>query len=164
MRRLLMAASLCLCSGGAVAGPPYFTDDPQPTDLKHWEIYAFGTRSGSDEGIEGATGLDINYGGFRDVQLTLTLPVNYEHLHAPTQWGLGNIELAVKYRFAHQDKEGVDVAVFPRVYVPTAGKRFGSGRVALLLPVWAQKDFGPWSLFGGGGYTINPGEGNRDFW
>jgi hypothetical protein len=28
-----------------------------------------------------------------------------------------------------------------------------------------QKDFaGGTSLFGGGGYTINPGAGNRDFW
>ena len=38
------------------------------------------------------------------------------------------------------------------------------GPVRILLPVWAQKDFGPWSLFGGGGYTINPGAGNRNFW
>ena len=29
--------------------------------------------------------------------------------------------------------------------------------------VWAGKDFGSWSVFGGGGYTINPGAGNRDF-
>jgi hypothetical protein len=32
------------------------------------------------------------------------------------------------------------------------------------LPVWAQKDAGPWSVFGGGGYAINPGAGNRNFW
>jgi hypothetical protein len=34
----------------------------------------------------------------------------------------------------------------------------------LLLPLWAEKDFGPWSVFGGGGYMINPGPGNRNFW
>ena len=34
----------------------------------------------------------------------------------------------------------------------------------LLLPLWAQKDFGGTSLFGGGGYEINPGSGNKDFW
>ena len=32
------------------------------------------------------------------------------------------------------------------------------------MPVWAQKDAGPWSVFGGGGYAINPGSGNRNFW
>ena len=40
----------------------------------------------------------------------------------------------------------------------------GSGRVTALLPVWAQKDMGAWSVFGGGGYAINPGAGNRDYW
>lgn len=40
----------------------------------------------------------------------------------------------------------------------------GAGRVTGLLPVWAQKDFGPWSVFGGGGYAINPGAGNRNYW
>src|SRR4029078_5588694 len=33
-----------------------------------------------------------------------------------------------------------------------------------LLPIWAQKDLGHWSIFGGGGYAINPGEGNRNYW
>jgi hypothetical protein len=27
-----------------------------------------------------------------------------------------------------------------------------------------QKDFGKTSVFGGGGYELNPGTGNRDFW
>ena len=40
----------------------------------------------------------------------------------------------------------------------------GTGRVTALLPVWAQKDFGNWSVFGGGGYAINPGAGNRNYW
>jgi hypothetical protein len=56
------------------------------------------------------------------------------------------------------------MAVFPRVILPTAGRRFGTGRAQLLLPAWAQQDIGDWSIFGGGGYTINPGSGNRDYW
>ena len=40
----------------------------------------------------------------------------------------------------------------------------GRGRVTALLPVWAQRDIGAWSVFGGGGYAINPGPGNRDYW
>jgi hypothetical protein len=50
------------------------------------------------------------------------------------------------------------------VTLPTARRGLGAGRVTALLPVWAQKDAGPWSLFGGGGYAINPGAGNRDYW
>ena len=34
----------------------------------------------------------------------------------------------------------------------------------LLLPMWGQQDAGKWSLFGGGGYEINPGAGQRNFW
>ena len=31
----------CVASTAAVAGPPFLTDDPQPTDTGHWEIYNF---------------------------------------------------------------------------------------------------------------------------
>ena len=71
-------------------------------------------------------------------------------------------EIRLKYRFL--DQGGFSVAVFPRLIAPTASRRFGTGRAQMLLPVWAQKDIGKWSLFGGGGYTINPGAGNRDYW
>jgi len=26
----------------SAAGPPFLTDDPEPVDLKHWEVYVFG--------------------------------------------------------------------------------------------------------------------------
>jgi hypothetical protein len=34
----------------------------------------------------------------------------------------------------------------------------------LSLPIWLQEDFGDWTTYGGGGYWINPGPGNRDYW
>ena len=163
--RLALAAGLMLAGTAARAGPPYATDDPEPTDLGHWEIYAFGDVDGSRGAWGGVTGLDLNYGPVEDVQLTATLPIALAHEPGlGTRSGLGDVEIGVKYRFLHQDRAGVDVAIFPRVILPTADHGLGTGRVQLLLPVWAQRDFGPWSLFGGGGYTINPGAGNRDFW
>jgi hypothetical protein len=72
--------------------------------------------------------------------------------------------MAAKYRFLHQDGAGVDLAFFPGVTVPTASHREGVGRWTVELPLWAQKDVGPWELFGGGAYTINPGRGNRNYW
>jgi hypothetical protein len=33
----------------------------------------------------------------------------------------------------------------------------------VFLPIWLQKDFGPWSAYGGGGYWINPGAGNKNY-
>jgi hypothetical protein len=41
---------------------------------------------------------------------------------------------------------------------------FGSGHPQLFLPVWLQKDFGAWTAYGGGGYLINPGAGNKNHW
>ncbi|MGB8898965.1 MAG: hypothetical protein WCC90_06850 [Methylocella sp.] len=32
------------------------------------------------------------------------------------------------------------------------------------MPLWVQKDFGDWTTYGGGGYWINPGPGNKNFW
>lgn len=161
--RWLGAAAIAMSSAAAVAGPPYATDDPEPTDTGHWEIYAFAAGSRADGRIEGATGLDLNYGPVPDVQLTATLPLAFTD-EGGGHAGFGDVELGVKYRFLHDEAAGVSVAIFPQIILPSASRRFGTGRVRLLLPVWAQKDFGPWSLFGGGGYTINPGAGNRDFW
>jgi len=55
------------------------TDDPEPTELHHWEIYAFGTADGRGSTIDGAAGVDLNYGPIKDVQLTATLPVAFSH-------------------------------------------------------------------------------------
>jgi hypothetical protein len=167
--RLAAAALAAVCwASSAAAGPPYVTDDPEPTELGHWEIYVFGAGSGQHHDWDGEGGVDLNYGGIKDVQLTATLPATAAHAAGATgsrtRAGAGDVELGVKYRFLNAERSGFQAAIFPRVILPTSGHRFGTGRVRLLLPVWAQKDFGPWSLFGGGGYTINPGTGNRDFW
>ena len=161
--KLLGAGAAALWTGAALAGPPYATDDPEPTDTGHWEIYASAAGTRIHGAFEGGTGFDLNYGPAPNVQLTATLPLDISH-DGGTRVGAGDVELGVKYRFLHDARADFSVAVFPRVILPTADRRFGTGRVRLLLPVWAQQDFGPWSLFGGGGYTLNPGRGNRNFW
>lgn len=40
----------------------------------------------------------------------------------------------------------------------------GSGHTQVFLPLWLQKSSGPWITYGGGGYWINPGAGNRNWW
>ena len=58
---------------------------------------------------------------------------------------------AAKYRFLRQDSFGVDVAVFPRVFVPSVASNVGDQHASFLLPIWVEKDWGDWSTFGGGG-------------
>nr|NUR36644.1 hypothetical protein [Sphingomonas sp.] len=147
------------------AGPPYLTDDPAPTDLGHWEIYGFTAVEGHRSTVDGDAGLDLNYGALSGVQLTATLPLSFSN-NSADGWrtGTGDVELGVKYRFLNDEKSGFSAAIFPRVILPTAAHSSGE-KTRLLLPAWAQKDFaGGTSVFGGGGYTINPGPGNRDYW
>ena len=162
LRQLGFAVGMVLLAlpGYAWAGPPFVTDDPQPTDLHKWEIYTFA--AGAREGGQASTdvGLDLNYGGAKDLQLSLAFPFSKD-LGSPR--ALGDIEVAAKYKFLHQGAGifGADVAFFPRVYLPTGRD---STRARVLLPIWIGRDFGKWSVFGGGGYVLNPGPGQRNYW
>jgi hypothetical protein len=154
-----------LLPAAARAGPPFLTDDPEPTDAGHWEIYApLFEAEGAGEDFEGTFGAEINYGAAKDVQVTVGLPASYVHDSTGWHWGAGDLEASVKYRFYEDEAAGVQIAAFPGITLPTASKGRGAGHVTALLPVWAQKDIGPWSVFGGGGYAVNPGAGNRDYW
>jgi hypothetical protein len=161
MRRWI-AISCSLLSSAAYAGPPYATDDPEPTETGHWEIYAFNAGTRIQGNYDGSAGLDLNYGPVEDLQLTATLPLDTGR-DTGKKIVAGDLEIGVKYRFIHNENTNVAVAIFPRIILPTAAGD-GGGQMRFLLPVWGQKDFGKWSIFGGGGYTVNPGAGNRDYW
>jgi hypothetical protein len=149
----------------ALAGPPYITDDPEPTDTGHWENYLFveGARTAGTR-FTPITGIELNYGAFEDTQLTMSLPLNTN----PGPGGIGVVwaplGMGVKYRFIEEDDDGwrPQVAFFPSVAIPVGPANAGAP-VTELLPIWMQKSFGDWTVFGGGGYTNNPGPGNRDF-
>lgn len=166
-RRFRRASAILLLAAAApaFAGPPYLTDDPVPTDTGHWEIYGFAAGEGRRSTIDADAGFDLNYGPVKRVQLTATLPLSFSRDSSEGwQGGAGDLELGVKYRFFHDEDHGLSAAIFPRVILPTASHSPGE-KTRLLLPVWVGKDFkSGTSIFGGGGYLINPGAGNRDFW
>jgi outer membrane putative beta-barrel porin/alpha-amylase len=150
----LRPLALCALAAplAALAGPPFLTDDPQPTDTRHWEIYApLFEAEGRGSDVTGSFGVELNYGAAPNLQLTAGLAGE-----------TADIELSAKYRFYDDEDAGFHVAVFPGVTLPTA--RDARGAATGFLPIWAQKDFEAWSVFGGGGYTINPGPGSRDYW
>jgi hypothetical protein len=158
-RNAMISASvlLALLAEPALAGPPYVSDDPEPTDNGHFEIYTFDNGINTRAGTTGEAGIDFNYGAAPDLQLTATLPAGYaDTVGDRMRIGPGNVELAAKYRFLHQDTFGLDVSVFPRMFLPSGSDSIGDNHVSLLLPIWVQKDFGKqWSAFGGGGCTFN---------
>ena len=151
-------------AASAMAGPPYMTDDPEPTDYRHFEIYTFSQGTATQDGIDGEGGIDFNYGAAPNLQLTTTMPVAYDFpAGAPPLAGPGNIELAAKYRFLTQDNFGLDVAVFPRVILPSMSSNIGVQHASYLLPVWLQRDWRQWSAFGGGGCELNRGGDSQNF-
>lgn len=164
-KRVVLVLALLLCAGTALAGPPYVADDPTPTAPGGYEIYAFTTGAVARDGSEGSLGVDFNYGGARDLQLTAVLPLAWGNPDAGSgSFGLGNVELAAKYRFVHQADVGLDAAFFPRVLVPSPSSATGVEHAALLLPLWLGHSWGRWSTFGGGGYEVNTGGDSRSFW
>jgi hypothetical protein len=159
MRRYILPILAFLTCSPAWAGPPFATDDAEPTEKGKYEVYLF-----ASDGSHGATGIDFNYGAGPDLQLTAAIPLEWEK---PTgghrMSGIGNIELAAKYRFLHQHDVGVDVAIFPRVFLPAVSKQVGDQHASLLLPLWVQHDWKKWSLYGGGGCTFALAKGTKNF-
>jgi hypothetical protein len=112
----------------------------------------------------GQAGVELNYGAASNLQLSLTLPADYVLSSGPRAGG-GDLDIGAKYRFLDSagDSWLPDAAVFPAVIVPTGARGFGTGHASLFIPVWLEKDFGKWSTFGGGGYDVNPGVGQRNY-
>ncbi len=154
----------------ARAGPPFRTDDPEPVEYQHWEVYGFSTATSVAGDTSGTLpGVELNYGALPELQLHVIAPLAFD---APsgsgTKFGMGDTELGVKYRFVTEDADGwrPQIGVFPLVELPTAnsGRGLGTGYTQVFLPLWIQKSFGAWTTYGGGGYWHNPGAGNRDYW
>jgi hypothetical protein len=155
----------------AFAGPPFVTDDPEPVEFKHWEVYFFTLYNHASGGAAAQIpALEVNYGVAEDMQLHLVAPITYvRQSGSNAHYGYGDTELGLKYRFIHETDTLPQVAVFPLVEVPTgnSGRGLGNGQAQVFLPIWMQKSFGQdrkWTTFGGGGFWYNPGHDHRNFY
>ncbi|MGN6734827.1 MAG: transporter [Candidatus Binatia bacterium] len=152
----------------ASAGPPFTTDDPEPVEYRHWEIYVASQIEHDKDNWSGTSPhFEVNYGALPNLQLHLIAPVAFSAAaHGATNFGYGDTEVGVKYRFFEETDQLPQVGVFPLVEIPSGNRErsLGSGHAQVFLPLWLQKSFGPWTTYGGGGYWINPGKDNHDWW
>jgi hypothetical protein len=166
MKRLpcsLFAIAFTLTTGNLVAtaanaGPPYQTDDPDPTDTDGLEAYAF-VEGDWDASFTGSGGIEANYGAAPNLQLSLGLPLDVAS--RPFEVSRGNVELSVKWRFLNDEEHGWSLATFPGVTLPTAK---GATGAEVLLPLWGGWKQGDLALFGGGGRIITSVPGGRGHW
>lgn len=168
--RVSIAALLAfagLWSVHVMAGPPFLTDDPEPVDYAHNEFYAFGTldRTADGESIQ-APAFEYNRGVFPDVQFHIVLSAaRLIPAMGPGEWGTGDTEVGVKYRFVEETGDRPQIGIFPMVELPTgsAARGLGNGQAWYRLPLWIQKSWGSWTTYGGAGYTINRAPGMRNY-
>jgi len=169
IRALLLILMLAASKLWAQAGPPFQTDDPTPVDLGHYEAYIFGMVDGTPAELD-PTGpaFEFNWGAIPNIQLHAILPFGAvlptnKPVYAPggtgpSAFGITDMELGVKYGFIKQTKHRPQIGSFTMFEIPTGSysKGLGVGRVWYKLPIWVEKEFGPWSLVGGIGYAVVP--------
>src|SRR6185437_12760527 len=107
MRREAALALALLTTIPAHAGPPFQTDDPDPVEFRHFEMYAFTLSDGTTAGgtTLSAPAYEVNYGVVPNVQLHLVVPfVNAFVPDGPNQHGIGDTEFGAKVRFLKETK------------------------------------------------------------
>jgi hypothetical protein len=175
--RLMLALLLIFAAPSLWAqGPPFQTDDPVPVDFQHYEFYVFGAVDGTPVALAPiGPAFEFNWGALPNVQIHAILPLggsvplnNPVYLPAgtgPSAFGLTDMELGVKYGFIKQTKRRPQIGTFPMLEIPTgdATKGLGVGRVWYKLPLWVEKDIGPWTFDGGAGYQVVKQTGYRNF-
>lgn len=159
--RILALTLFLLCDGGAaLAAPPLITDDTGTPGNNNWEINtAFTVDKRHNETSYNTPVLDFNYGVGEHIQLKYELPwVVLHEREDGTKNGLGNSLVGVKWRFLDEDKNGMDMSVYPQVEFnnPTSSVRRGlvMRGTDVLLPLQAAKNFGPVEVVAEAGYTL----------
>jgi hypothetical protein len=147
---LLFSANSAFAQGG----PPYYTNDPGTPGPFNWEInLGYMPFFYSNQSVSHTPDVDINFGIGDRIQLT------YENAWlrvqnpstAPqfgrTQFGLGQSNPGVKWRFYDAGEDGLSVSVFPQFFLnnPNDAVRRGITPVSqsFLLPFEFSKKVGP---------------------
>jgi hypothetical protein len=165
------AAVLTLSLGGrAFAGAPFVLDDSQTNKEGKWEIDLSASYQDNSYGYNGtAPQVEIDYGIVDTVQLGIVESTPFVHLNGgSTDYGIGDTQVILKWRFIDPDDSGwaPGIAIAPEVIAPSgnANEGLGTGHTQFFLPLWLSKNLGRWTPFGGGGYNVNPGAGNKNWW
>lgn len=165
---LTLILLVLILSPKAFAGPPYITDDPEPVEYHHWEVYLASLFTKQpDVWTSTAPHLEVNYGAFPNAQLHVIAPLA---LYAPskgaTSYGYGDTEVGIKFRFVEEGDWMPQIGTYPMLELPTGSRarNLGSGYLQTFLPIWLQKSTGKWTVYGGGGYWLNPGPQNHNWY
>lgn len=162
---LLIVAS----STTALAGPPFITNDPVPATFKSAEIYLFSNLDDTNITIEepylNMAAIELDWGVSNNLEINMVAPYTAANTQSDSARGIGDIQLGFTYRFIEETETRPQVSFAPEMSVPTgnADRNLGNGRVAVQIPLWFQKSWGPWTSYGGAGWTFNSAPGMRNY-
>ncbi len=142
-------------SAFAQGGPPYYTNDPGTPGPFNWEInIGYMPFFYSDQSVSHTPDVDINFGIGDRIQLTYEnawLRVQNPSTAAQfgrTQFGLGQSNPGVKWRFHDGGEDGLSVSVFPQFFLnnPNDAVRRGitPASQSFLLPFEFTRNLARW--------------------
>jgi hypothetical protein len=156
-------------------GPPYQTDDPVPVPTGHYEFYIFGGADSTPVAIS-TTGpaLEFNWGAVPRIQLHAILPLGAvfpsNDRVVPASMGTNafgpiDAETGIKWAWIKETKYFPQIGTFTMFELPlgSSSKGLGVGTTWYRVPLWAQKNIGPWTFDGGAGETVVPQTTYRNF-
>jgi hypothetical protein len=170
LKRPLLLCAILLSAFPAYAGPPFVTDDTETTLAQHWQGYLSASGAYGKQDSTGALpNLELDYGVSKEFEIHVAGGMAFDRAPgASTDYGPGDTELGAKYRFIEEDGWGwfPALAFSPLIELPTGSEARGlsTGHTHVFLPLWIEKTFDSWTTYGGGGYWLNPGSGNKNYW
>jgi len=169
---VLLALNVCLMAHVRAQGPPFQTDDPVPVDFQNYEFYVFGAVSSAPTEVDPVgPAFEFNWGALPRVQLhavlpfTAIVPRDQASDAPPDAYGLGDMEVGVKLALLLENPKRPQIGIFPMFELPTGSytKGLGVGKVWYKVPLWMQKNIGPWTLDGGAGVVLNSQSGYDNY-
>jgi hypothetical protein len=169
-RRSLLStlAMLVVTPGAALAGAPFQTDDPAVIAVAHTDVLVFNQQTLAGSGRSGVlAGAEIHYGLIPNLEVDIGMPYAF---NSPTgggaQRGYGDTTLEIKYRLIQEADTTPQVSFVPKFDLSTgnANRGLGNGGNQLFIALALQKNNDKFQMNGNGGYWINNGPDNRNYW
>ena len=130
MKKIFKKVGVFLLTPLLYAGPPMMTDDPFTPDVNQLEINFASEFEKSDDLSVVVPIIDMNYGIYPNVQLTLETA----YASADSQYKSDGVEVAVKYNFYHNDY--FNIAIYPQYHFYPISTPFDEGETfSFLLPM-----------------------------
>jgi hypothetical protein len=149
MNKWFIFTLMIICSPLMVtAGPPIITDDTGTPGAGKWETnVGFTIEKHQDASRVEAPAFDLNYGIGEHIQLNYSFSwIVLDRKDETAKNGLGNSEVAVKWRFLDEDTHGTAVSFYPRFIFnnPTGSAERGlvDDGTIFRLPVQLEKKVG----------------------